>query len=369
MNIVIIPSYEPSQNLCQLVDELISFDLKNIVVVDDGSGEKYQPIFEEVLSKGCVVLHNSHNMGKGATLKNGIHYVIENYKNITGFVTCDSDGQHRPKDIKNVNDTLEKNLNSIVLGTRDFTSPNVPKHNRYGNSFSSKYFRLLTGVKCPDTQTGLRGIPLFLGDIALSTPGDRFDYEMTFLTKVANKKVPFVFVKIETVYESKNDRSHFRPFVDSIRIYKTPLRFALSSIVCAGVDLGLFYLLSTFIDENIYILVVMATILARIVSGILNFSLNKLWSFSSKDKTSKEIIKYLILYFAQMGLSMGGVALLTFAPIPLIVSKIIVDGVLFIISYFIQHRWVFNDKRKKVDNNLESITKEKTNENKGDIQL
>ena len=344
MNLIIIPSYEPTRNLLNLIDGLNALDIKDILVIDDGSKDEYQPIFLEASSKGCIVIHNAKNQGKGMSLKNGIKYAIDNIKDIDGFVTCDSDGQHLPNDIKKVSDSLKENNNKIILGVRDFSNPNVPKQNRFGNRFSSFYFKLVTGVKCPDTQTGLRGIPFQYGELALKVEGERFDYEMNFLTKVASYKMPFLFVPIETVYEEKNDKSHFRPLVDSVRIYRNPIRFALSSTLCAVVDIGLFYIISLLFDNNIYELVVLATIIARLVSGILNFVINKLWSFRSSDQTSKEIMKYLTLYFSQMLLSMGGVALLANTPIPLVVSKIIVDGLLFVGSYFIQHRWVFKDK-------------------------
>lgn len=355
MNLIIIPSYEPTQNLLDLIDGLFALNLKDILIIDDGSKEQFQPIFVKALEKGCLVIHNKENQGKGASLKNGFRYAIENIENIDGFVTCDSDGQHLPNDIKKISDSLKENPKGIILGVRDFSNPNVPKQNRFGNRFSSFYFKLITGVKCPDTQTGLRGIPFKYGELALKVEGERFDYEMNFLTKVAGYKIPFTFIQIETVYEKKNDKSHFRPLVDSVRIYRNPIRFALSSTFCAIVDIGVFYLISQLFDNNIYELVVLATVIARLISGVLNFVLNKLWSFRSSDKAYKEVIKYLVLYFSQMLLSMGGVALLANTQIPLVVSKIIVDGLLFIISYFIQHRWVFKDKNLlKEENNEEN---------------
>ena len=66
--------------------------------MDDGSGEAYSTFFEQV-EPYAVVLHNPHNMGKGATLKNAMRALCEHFPNAEYFVTADSDGQHLVKDI------------------------------------------------------------------------------------------------------------------------------------------------------------------------------------------------------------------------------------------------------------------------------
>ena len=55
--IVIIPSYEPEEKLITLTQQLIAKDLE-VVVVDDGSGEKYLPIFNQ-LSTGATRINAS----------------------------------------------------------------------------------------------------------------------------------------------------------------------------------------------------------------------------------------------------------------------------------------------------------------------
>ena len=45
--IAIIPSYEPEEKLIILTQQLIAKDLE-VVVVDDGSGENYLPIFTKL---------------------------------------------------------------------------------------------------------------------------------------------------------------------------------------------------------------------------------------------------------------------------------------------------------------------------------
>ena len=74
--IVIIPAYEPEEKLIPLTQQLIAKDLE-VVVVDDGSGEKYLPIFNQLT--GATVLTHPENKGKGEGLKTAYRYIKETY--------------------------------------------------------------------------------------------------------------------------------------------------------------------------------------------------------------------------------------------------------------------------------------------------
>ena len=103
-------------------------------------------------------------MGKGAALKTGIRAAAEYFPNDTGIVTADGDGQHLTKDILRVSEELSENPGSLVLGVRDFSGRNVPWRSRFGNRFTSFFFRITNGVRLSDTQTGLRGFSSTLYD-------------------------------------------------------------------------------------------------------------------------------------------------------------------------------------------------------------
>ena len=344
MNIIIIPAYKPNDRLPVLVDELLHLKLTQIVIVDDGGKEDFASLFNGLKQKGCHVIHHDHNLGKGAAIKTGVRYAYEHIKGCTGYVTCDADGQHLANDILLVAKALEEHPDSLVLGTRDLHSDNVPKKSRFGNAFSSTYFKLVTGIQCSDTQTGLRGIPLSLTETVLALTENRYDFEMTFLIQVIQEKQSFVSVPIATVYEDNNSSSHFRPIMDSLRIYKEPLKFTAASLTSAIVDLGIFTVLISFLDNPILILVGIATISARIISGIFNFLVNRIWSFKNRNAIKPQFLKYFILYIGILLSSITLVTVLSFLPIHLTLVKVIVDGLLFICSFVVQKKWVFSHK-------------------------
>ncbi|WP_240892652.1 GtrA family protein [uncultured Streptococcus sp.] len=89
--------------------------------------------------------------------------------------------------------------------------------------------------------------------------------------------------------------------------------------------------------------VVIASVLARIVSSIVNFTLNRNLVFQQGRPSSA--VKYFILVVVQIMLSSY---LVTFfgqlwQAIPISVVKIIVDSVLFFVSYFVQKRFIFRN--------------------------
>lgn len=344
-NIVLIPAYNPDDKLIKLIDELIFLNLP-IVVVNDGSDKKFNYIFEIIKDKPRVkVINHKINFGKGDALKTGIKYIMENYKYCTGIVTADADGQHLSKDIIKIGNCISKNPNSLILGVRDFNKRNIPLKSKFGNKVTSLIFLLVSHKKCNDTQTGLRGIPRSLFNICLNIQGNRYEYEMNMLIKMARDNIQFIYEKITTVYIEDNKSSHFNPISDSVKIYFNILKFSLSSVLSSAVDIGVFTALIYILHMNLGYEILVATILARIISGTFNFIVNKLWVFSSESKTISESVKYIVLFISIMLCSYLGVTLLSFLAIPIILIKIIVDGSLFILSYQIQSKFIFSNGR------------------------
>ncbi|MBQ9041810.1 MAG: bifunctional glycosyltransferase family 2/GtrA family protein [Eggerthellaceae bacterium] len=348
--VVIIPTIDPDERILALVDQLKDRGFNRFIVVDDGSDASCDALFEALEQGGVRVLHHGTNLGKGAALKTAFAAVRNLFPEATHVVTVDGDGQHLPADVERVCRVADGHHDHVVLGVRDLQGKNVPAKSRIGNAFSSAYFKFDTGISCPDTQTGLRAFPTSLIPFALSVDGARYEYEMNFLTAVAKEDMPLAMVPIDTVYENGNAGSHFSPVRDSVRIYKQFLRFAGSSLSCSLVDLALFALISSVFNLGTAVLVTLATVIARVASGALNFTLNRAWSFSDAGSQNgavrKQAMRYGVLFVAQMMASALLVTLLSWMPLPLVGVKVLVDGTLFFASYFIQRNWVFKKTRR-----------------------
>ena len=214
--IVLIPAYKPEDKMLRLLESLKEYqdaekeadrEIDGILVVDDGGQESFRALFEAAEAMGCRVVHHRENRGKGAAIRTGLQAAMEFFGPDIHVVTADADGQHLPADIVRIARTLsEKNGKTaerpaLVLGVRDFSGKEVPARSMLGNRITAAFFRFATGTACSDTQTGLRGIPAALLTLALETEGDRYEYEMNFLTE-AVKCADLIQIPIQTVKAS-----------------------------------------------------------------------------------------------------------------------------------------------------------------------
>lgn len=343
--IILIPSYRPDQHLIQTVQSLINQSPYQLVIVDDGnSDQEAQAIFDQLGQMDPVSLvHHDHNKGKGAALKTGIAYIQNHFENTPGIVTADADGQHATHDILAVAQALIKNPDQLILGSRQFDQAHVPFKSALGNRVTSAIFRLVTGQSCPDTQTGLRGIPTTEYDAALKVQGDRFEYEMNYLLDAAKRKVIFKTVAIDTIYRDQNSHSHYQPLKDSLKILSIIIKFSLSSWLGALVDMALFFLLIHYVLGHGTNELMLATIIARIASGLVNYYLNVTYVFKTQSSPSL-LMKYLSLFSILLALSAYGTALLPPILGSHFLKKILVDSFLFIASYAIQKDYIFNNQ-------------------------
>lgn len=350
--VVLIPSYEPSHHLPDVVAGVVAEGLARVLVVDDGSGRDYAEVFAAAARAGAEVLSHEVNRGKGAALRTGLAHVLEHAPDVVGVVTADADGQHTPRDIRAVADELLAAGGAsrlCVLGVRDFGLPSIPLRSRVGNRITSGVVRLLFGRHLPDTQTGLRGLSADLLPELLEVSGDRFDHEMRALMHLLASRATIVTVPIETVYEGgENLTSHFRPLRDSAIIYGAILRqlgaFVLTSLLGFAVDIAVFVLVMDLVfDGHPTIRAVgVATVVARVVSALTNYAANHLVVFRSTARVHVAMGRYaalaVTLLLASWLLTTGLSHLLGHH---VVWAKLIVDSCLFLASYLVQRRWVF----------------------------
>ena len=85
-SIMFIPSYQPENVLVCLAKALKEKGYE-VLIVDDGSGDKYRSIFDEA-SLYSTVLHYENNRGKGYALKYGFKYIYEHYPSYKCVITA-----------------------------------------------------------------------------------------------------------------------------------------------------------------------------------------------------------------------------------------------------------------------------------------
>jgi glycosyltransferase involved in cell wall biosynthesis len=340
---ILIPAYMPSQKLITLTRTLLTMDFAKIIVVDDGSGRDYRNIFRGLPSEVCL-LHHPNNRGKGRAIKTGLSYIAELCPDCLGIVVCDADGQHTPADIRKVAMEYLAHPNALILGSRTFDK-DVPARSAFGNSVTRSVYYLASHVKLGDTQTGLRAFSFEMLPWLIALPGERYDYEINMLLEAARKQIPIREIKIQTVYFNKNKDSHFKTIRDSVIVYKTIFKFSLSSLFCFGLDFILLFFFNWLTaSSNDTASLLFAVIGARTISSFVNYTLNKNMVFQRQGKNA--IIKYYLLAAGILAANYGLMhTLYLMIGIPLFWAKIITELILFTVSFTVQKKLIFIDRK------------------------
>lgn len=355
---VVIPALSPGRQFPLYVERLVEAGFTRIVVVDDGSSNEFEDTFQKIAQSEVVeVLRHPSNAGQGASLKTAYKHLLTNRGETIGVITADADGQHALEDVIRMADFLlngEAADSAAIIGSRALNSKEIPWRSRLGNTVTSAVVKLLFGEYLVDTQTGLRAFPMDLLPALIKVKGDRFEYNMNVLLNFMRSGVAIKSLPIRTIYhDSSNSVSHFRPLIDSLRIYFVIFRqffkFASSSLTSAAVDISLFVLLIEILFQGSPepISVITSVVLARCGSTLVNFSINRKLVFGSNEQKRKTIRRYYALVLLIVCASALGSAFLAQVLDGRVVwAKIIVDSTLFLFSYLVQRHWVFPARRK-----------------------
>ncbi len=355
--IVLIPAYQPDEQLVMLAERLVSNTDYHIIVVNDGSASEKDAVFAQLPSTITVLKHEK-NCGKGRAMKTGMAYIQEHFPETEGVIVVDADGQHLLPDIINVCEDLKQHPDALVLGSRKFTGK-VPFKSKYGNAITRYVFAAASGQMIYDTQTGLRAFTVALIPQLLAYKGDRYEYEMNMLLGAAKEGIPMREVYIETVYlDEENSSSHFHPFRDSMRIYgcifkfvaPTLFKFGTSSLAAFVIDMSLLLILErlfsmTLLTQPIQLL--LCVVIARMCSSIFNFFVNQRLVFKQQGNLWCSMLKYYGLVGVILGLKY--ILLYVFKlllMLPTAIANLIAEVILFLFSYTAQQLFVFK-KRKK----------------------
>ena len=208
---VIVPTYNNCKTLQRVLDSVLEYT-SHIIIVNDGSTDATNEILKNY-SK-LIQIHHHKNSGKGIALRNGFKKALE--LNYHYAFTIDSDGQHFASDIPKFTESIEKEPNSLLIGSRNMTTDDIPKKSSFGNKFSNFWFWFETGNKLDDTQSGFRLYPLQLIPKKYFTT--KFEFEIEVIVRSAWKGIPVKNIPIQVLYDPTERVSHFRPFKDFTRI-------------------------------------------------------------------------------------------------------------------------------------------------------
>jgi len=148
---VVIAAFREESCIGDVVTELRAA-FRNVVVVDDGSGDGTGAA---ALSAGAIVLTHPFNLGQGAALQTGITFALR--RGASYIATFDADGQHRVADLQRMLAEIRASAIDVVLGSRTLGGViGAPPLRRWVLKAAVLHARLSTGLSLSDAHNGLR---------------------------------------------------------------------------------------------------------------------------------------------------------------------------------------------------------------------
>lgn len=189
-----------------------------VVVIDDGSSDNTAALAEQA---GATVLSLPVNLGYGAALQTGYKYALMNGVDFT--VQIDGDGQHDPKFIDQLIETL-KNGTDVVIGSRflgNLGNYKNPTLRQVGMAFFRFLIYLFIKKRITDPTSGFQALNKnVIRFFAKSNqyPSDFPDADIIILLHYAGfsvSEVPVVMYHNET---GKSMHSGFKPLYYIIKM-------------------------------------------------------------------------------------------------------------------------------------------------------
>jgi len=154
---VMVPTYNESENIENLLVKLLKIKNINVVVVDDnspdGTGAKVREIARK--NKRVKLLNRKTNKGRGYAGRDGFLYCLQKKADI--IVEMDADFSHNPKYIPSMIKEL-KNAD-MVLGSRMVKGGSDTDRNiirQYVTKGANLFIRILIGISVKDCNSGFR---------------------------------------------------------------------------------------------------------------------------------------------------------------------------------------------------------------------
>lgn len=216
---IVIPAYNAAATIAAVVEETRALGYP-LLVVDDGSTDD---TVERIAGLDVQVLRHAENRGKGAALRSGFSWALEN--GCSAVVTLDSDGQHDPTAIPRLVSAAREQKFDILIASRSSQFAEMAGLRNSWNRFGVWCVRKKTGFEITDSQSGFRYYSArLLKSIELAANG--YEMEMEVLMRAWRGGFSIGSLPVAARVADGRSTSHFRPVRDTWNICMTFLKYA-----------------------------------------------------------------------------------------------------------------------------------------------
>ncbi|MDC1517532.1 polyprenol monophosphomannose synthase [Cyclobacteriaceae bacterium] len=202
-NLIIIPTYQESENISDLIEAIFRLELPfEVLIVDDNSSDgtaQIVKIKQEIYPERLHLMQRPKKMGLGTAYIDGFKYALE--KDYDYIYEMDADFSHDPEDLIRLYVACKKEGYDLAIGSRYVKGVNVvnwPMGRILMSYCASIYVRLITGIPIFDTTAGFKcyhkSVLKTIDLEALRFLGYAFQIEMKFNTWKCGFKIKEVDV-------------------------------------------------------------------------------------------------------------------------------------------------------------------------------
>ncbi|MEO9476127.1 MAG: polyprenol monophosphomannose synthase [Cyclobacteriaceae bacterium] len=160
-NLVIIPTYNESENILDIIDAVMALKPKfELLIIDDGSPDGTAGLVKSAqlsYEDRIHLIEREKKLGLGTAYIKGFEFALE--RDYDYVFEMDADFSHNPNDLVKLYNEASKGGYDLAIGSRYIKGVNVvnwPMGRVLMSYFASWYVRLITGIPIMDTTAGFK---------------------------------------------------------------------------------------------------------------------------------------------------------------------------------------------------------------------
>lgn len=220
--LIIIPAYNEEESLGRVIRRVQAIHPEaDIAVINDGSTDATPEI---AVGHGATVLNLPYNLGIGSAMQTGFLFARDRVYDVA--VQVDGDGQHDPREIRELLDALANSDADVVIGSRYIEDRGyiTPQLRRIGIVMLARMISLITGQRITDPTSGFRALNRRAIDFcAVEYPFDYPEPESVVIFRRAGLKIREIPVTMNPRYGGQSSITPFRSAYYMVKVIMTIL--------------------------------------------------------------------------------------------------------------------------------------------------